>query len=220
MKNLMTYGIAMLLFVTICTLESCKKEKFKLSDKIQNIISEKTLEELVSKGLIVNDGTSPPDVGGIYFVSPYELVSPYGTDDPWTKGKIINDYKYKIYDQNNDDIKVDFKNSANSDVASAVGSFVSGSGKKFTIFSEQNGTSGGATYKNVSIISGEITDDGIKDFQYAFVITDKNDSLNQIMEIGQSRIWKDGNNMSETISTYRMSEPNNKLPSISQVAIE
>ena len=53
------------------------------------------------------------------------------------------------------------------------------------------------TYKQVAVISGEITAQGIKNFRYAFCLLEKNDPFDKVMPVGGTRIWFDSDNMSE-----------------------
>lgn len=185
---------------------SCSKDKEaeELSQKIQNIIPEETVKELEAKGLKINRGNKPPIVEGIFEVSPFELSVPYGPEDSFQKGQIINSYRYKFYDQKNEEIIIDYKQFGTNDQGNGMGSFISGNGKKFSIFTELKGNTGNVSYTHVTIISGEITEDGIKDFQYGFIMADKkDDDRNNYMEIGQSRIWIDGDFITEKVDKLK-----------------
>lgn len=83
---------------------SCSKDKEaeELSQKIQNIIPEETVKDLEAKGLKIHRGNKPPIVDGVFEVDPFELSVPYGPEDSFQKGQIINSYRYKFYDQKNE----------------------------------------------------------------------------------------------------------------------
>lgn len=193
--------------VLVLVFNGCKKEEDNspLSAKIEDIVSESLLNDLRARGLVINEGTTPPAVEGIYQVTPYRLLSPFGPKDSYAKGRIIDDYKYRFYDQLNDDVKLDFK-STGSDRATGVASFLAGNGSKFSLFGEQTGTYSGVSYKIVSVISGEVTATGIGGFQIAVVVTEKGpDPGNVMLAVGQGRIWEDGNGLADKITSYRLS---------------
>lgn len=205
MKNVQRTGFA-LFILSILFLSSCKKDNFNLSADIKNIIPTTMLRELKSKGMAINEGTTPPSIEGIYLASPYTLKSPYGAGDSWVAGRVIADYKYKFYDQTGGNVKVDYKQPSASDHGSGLGSFISGSGNKFSIFSESNGGTSSIEYTTVSVISGELTSTGIKDFQYGFIFTKKTGDDGDVNYIpkGKSRVWIDGNALADKVSTFRM----------------
>lgn len=175
-----------------------------LSDKIQGIVPQAILDDLKAKGLVINEGTQPPQLAGIFIASPYTLLSPYGTEDGWTKGKVISDYKFKLYDQSGDEVKIDVKQS--SETATGLGSYVSGFGNKFTIFAQTKGVQSGIQNTQLLVISGELSNDGIIDFQYAFTFTAKTgDTSNSVLiPVGKSRIWEDGDKLASKTSSFRM----------------
>ncbi len=205
--------IALLLVAGLMlTLNACKKETVDpstgLSTKIQNIVPAAALADLKAKGLVVNEGSQPPNIEGVYLASPMRLVSPYGPTDNYSIGKIIADYRYRFYSQVGDEVKLDYTN-ANNDTGTGQGAFVSGYGNKFTLFIATTGVSRGVNYKAVNVISGEITANGIANFQQALILTEKTgDSSNTVLiPLNQSRVWEDGNLLASKITTFRMATP-------------
>lgn len=199
-------GFLLAVFVGGCKKSDVDPSK-GLSTKIQGIVPKAILDDMKAKGLAVNEGSQPPQLAGIFIASPYTLLSPYGTEDGWQKGKVISDYKFRFYDQVGDEVKLDFKQS--SETATGLGSFVSGFGNKFTIFAQTKGTQNGIQNTQLSVISGEIGADGIINFQYAFTFTEKTgDASNSVLiPVGKSRIWEDGNKLANKTSSFRMAAP-------------
>lgn len=199
-KSIILGAIACVMMLTF----SCKKDN-GLSKNINNIISQKIIDDLQKRGMTINKGSTPPTLPAIVLASSFTLVSPYGAADGWSVGKVIADYKYRFSGQTGDQVKLDYKNSG-SDYATGMASFLSGSGNKFSLFAQVTGTSSEINYKSVKIISGEVTADGIKDFHEALVLTEKegDESNSILMPVGAGRIWKDGDGLAETISTYRL----------------
>ena len=123
------YSLAKLtfLFLLVNLFAACSKKSddptVGFTAKIQNIVPTTIINDLRSRGMTINEGQVPPKLNGAFLISPFELLSPYGTDDNYQKGKIINDYKYQFHDQTDaGDIKYDFTNNS-SDVGKGQGAF-------------------------------------------------------------------------------------------------
>ncbi|MCD8540854.1 MAG: hypothetical protein LRY55_14605 [Leadbetterella sp.] len=71
------------------------------SEEIQEILPDAILRDMRNKGMLVHEGVVPPDIEGIYYIDPYELLSPYGPED-FEKGYIIPGYYYKFSSQSTD----------------------------------------------------------------------------------------------------------------------
>jgi len=204
MKSAKSVTLVFILIISIAA-TSCKKgsgsdpnstTQYQLSSSITNIISQNMINKFVQRGLKINDGLTPPTITGTFTSNPHTLQSPY-TGDSYKTGDVIPDYIYHIYNQSGSNVTIDWRQNGGADVATGLGSFISGSGNSFTLFCQSSGVSTGISYKIVTIISGTITSTGIADFQTAFVLTDKTgDSSNSyLLPIGEGRIWKDGNGL-------------------------
>jgi len=200
--------IALLLPVSALTLTSCKKDTVDptkgLSTRIQTIVSQADIDGLRSRGMIVNEGSQPPNIEGIFSSSPHTLVSPYGPADTYKVGDTFNDLIIRFTEQNSADqsAKVEIKNAGST--ATGVGGFLSGNGNKFSFFAELDFVSGSVTGKQVRLFSGEITADGIKDFYTTIYFKSKNDPNNTQIPVGASRIIKDGNGLASKRTTFRI----------------
>lgn len=195
-------------FMIILLVTSCKKDEPNdngLSDKINAIVSQDIINDLQMRGMTIHTGSDPVNIESIVIASPFTLTSRFGTEDTYPLGHVIPDYKFRFYAQNADELKVEFK-SANSGSGQSYTSFVAGSGNKFSLFTQISGVENGISYKNVSIISGEKTYEGIKDFQYAFVLTEKSGDEDdyKLMPVGKGRIWYDSDHMADATSVYRL----------------
>ncbi|PWJ57377.1 hypothetical protein CLV98_10784 [Dyadobacter jejuensis] len=202
MKNLRISGIALVLVVLSL---SCKEKKTELPG-VPDFVPKEIIDDFRSKGLIINEGVTPPMLEGYYLASPLTLLVPFGPDDPYQAGKLFSDYRYSFYDQTDDNqIKYDFKSANGSATGTGTGSFISGEGNKFTLYSEQIGETYGIENKQITIISGELDSDGIKNWQEAFVFTYKGDDPNgQLIQVGQGRIIYDSDHISERVSSLRL----------------
>ena len=63
------------------------------------------------------------------------------------------------------------------------------------------------------MVSGTKTDEGIKDFYYGFVMTDKgSDPNHKLMDVGVYRVFKDGDGISEP-TTWEFENSSNQMRS-------
>jgi hypothetical protein len=95
-----------------------------------------------------------------------------------------------------------------TDEGAGQGCYLSGDGNNFSLFAEVESVSSGIQNRTLVVISGAISAAGIKDFQYAFLLVDKDgDESNLIlMPENTSRIWEDGDKLATFIpksKTYR-----------------
>ncbi len=205
----MSTSVHTLLAITVfCLLgvSGCKKNEVDptkgFSDKIQSIISTDEIAKLRTRGMIINEGSVPPTIEGIYVSSPHELLSGY-EGDSYKTGDKFTDLIFRFTNQSSTDktAKVDIKNGGAT--GTGVGGFLSGNGNNFTFFAEIDLKSGTATAKQVRIFSGEITADGIKNFYTTLLVTSKVDPNNELIPVGASRIIKDGNSLASSRTTFR-----------------
>ena len=211
---LLAIGFLLVLFTAGCQKKEVDPSK-GLSDKIQGIVPQAVLDDMKAKGLAINEGSQPPQLAGIFIANPYTLLSPYGPEDSWQTGRVISDYKFRFYDQADDEVKLDFKQSR--ETATGLGSFVSGFGNKFTIFAQTKGVQDDIENTQLSVISGELSDDGIVNFQYAFTFTAKtgDDDNSTLIPVGKARIWEDGDKLASKTTTFRVAAPGAGQPALS-----
>jgi hypothetical protein len=171
------FGLMMILTVLSLGLVSCAKdEKVKedeLSEDILNFVPDETLQQIMDMGMVINKGVDPPDMEGEYLASPYEMIATTVADD-YSLGTIFADYYFRLYDQDNDNltIKLDYYNGGEQ--GSGLGGFISGNGNEFSVFIEVNSEYSGYEATLLHLISGTMTDDGIKDFYFTNYMLDNN----------------------------------------------
>ena len=168
----------MILSVLFLGLASCEKDKEtkddELSEDIQNFVSEETLQQLQDLGMEINKGMDPPDMEGTYVASPFEMIATSIENDYYPVGSIISDYYFRLYDQDNEDmtIKIDYANGP--ETGTGMGGFISGNDDEFSVFIEVEVETNGYKATVLQLISGTMTDDGIKDFYFANWMLDNN----------------------------------------------
>lgn len=215
MKTIHTSALAALLLSTVLFLDGCKKKDPEpgLSAKIQQIVPQVALDDMKAKGMIINEGNSPPNIEGIFEGNPFTLLTPYGPEDSYAKGRVTTSYRWRFTGQKNDDVQVEEKQLGGTGSSTGTASFLAGSGKKFSLFGQLIGTQGNASYKQLVVISGEITDTGIKDFQYALLFTEKTGAgSGNLIPINKARIWIDGNQLASKTTTFRIGAIDNPQP--------
>ncbi len=205
--------ILYLLVIGFSLLQSCSKKKDKTSDTsglsqdIQNFVPQTVIDSMRAWGLTINEGKVPPMINGIYDLSKnYCIFDNSGNDQAET---YFADYRFRFRDQDNDKltISLDFKNTTGygTDSASGKGSFISGNGNDFTVFTENKGISDGIHYEDISFYSGTITSTGIKNFQMGRYLKSKDpDPDHKLVDVGTSRIFEDDDGFSDKITTYRI----------------
>ncbi len=164
-----------------------EEEELVSTQKVQTIISNSKLELFKSNGLSIYKGDNPPTIYGAYLADDLDCTS--STDGVYLQDLV---YYYNFYGQTSDfDISLDYTNQS-GDTASGRGAFISGDGNNFSIYMEAHGTSGSATYTTVSIYSGTLTSYGITNFQFGFIMVEKYDPYDSLMEVNNLRVYDEG----------------------------
>ncbi len=197
--------VSLLVLASSCTNKATVDPTKGFSAKIQSIISQSDIDALRAKGMVINEGSQPPSIEGIFASSPHRLVAPYGPKDTYAVGYDFGDLVMRFTGQNATEqtALVEIKNAGST--GSGQGGFLAGNGQKFTFFAEVDLVSGTATAKQVRIFTGEITADGIKDFYTTLLIKSKVDPNDELIPVGSARILKDGDGLASKRSSFRRS---------------
>ena len=175
--------------------DQVKKSNFNIPAEAKAIIPEELIGKMAANGMTINEGTNPPNIEGIFATGILELIYKSSEEDGYPIGKEIEGYRYKFYEQKGTKVKADYvhEDLVSDDNATGKGAIISGSGNKFTAYLKLTGSFQGLTYTEGAVYSGEITANGVKDFQWAFCILDKkNDHTDKkLIPIGGIRIWVD-----------------------------
>ncbi|GAA4308345.1 hypothetical protein GCM10023149_02240 [Mucilaginibacter gynuensis] len=183
-------------------LSGCKKDKKadpkpdepaeEFTKEILNIIPKHTIDSLRSFGMVINEGTTPPNLEGSYYTNDSNCF--FDNSNFVKIGKWRGNYTYKFYNQKNEDltIDIDYEIDGRTDVANGVGSFISGNGNKFSAFFVTKGIARGINYKSLTIISGTKTAEGITNWTDCLRITEKDaDPTNILINVSGTRIFKE-----------------------------
>lgn len=193
-----TLKAAIVVLLIPAFLMGCKKDKKTTPEQevfakeILNIVPKATIDTLRSWGMVINEGKTPPNLAGAYYTNTTNCF--FDNSDAIRLGRWRGNYTYRFYDQNNEKltINIDYNIDGNTDVAKGVGSFISGSGDKFSAFFVTEGVSLEIKYKTLTIISGTKTADGIVDWTDMLRMTQKDsDPKKRLIGVGGTRIFKE-----------------------------
>ena len=182
-----------------------KTSNFNIPAEAKAIIPEKFIGEMAANGMTIHEGTNPPNIEGIYLLDNLKFLYTSDPDDHYfTKGQPAADYKYKFYDQQGVKVKSNYKvlKFGAFDVATGSGAIISGSGNKFTVFLSHAANTEGVKNNDITLISGELTSQGIKNLVYVLTVTQKDDSNNKIMKVGTYRIFTHYESIAQKQTTY------------------
>ncbi|MDR2231604.1 MAG: hypothetical protein LBE56_00610 [Tannerella sp.] len=186
-----------------------------LTDEIHNIIPDEILEKFKGLDIVINGGNNPPNITGSYFISPL-IITKTNFNGSTSLGRMNMDLTFSEQNNTNLTVKVDYtKRYLDSGTflgGDGLGAFITGEGNKFSVFFEANGTSRGGPYKSVEIMSGEITSEGIKNWQRAYIMTQESSAT---IKVGQGRLNIDSDGFSErTTGGTQPNWPDNVVGSI------
>jgi len=195
--------ITMALLAIPVLITACKKEKKTnptntLPPVVNTIITQAQIDTLKKHGAVINEGTTPPTVSGEFLLSPD--VCSYDNSGENFGGTTFDDYVYKFSNQNTAKftVRVDYADTQGGDTGTdSTATYISGSGKLFTIFAQSTGVESGINYTNLEVISGEVASGGIASFQITDYLSSKGaDPDNKLEPAGSTRIFYDSDMLS------------------------
>ena len=175
----------------------CQKYIVDVPEEVNNFLNMDFIEILEGKGLEINNGLTPANVTGNYFV------------DNWTNlesGTRYVNYSFQFINQTSE-YKIEVRSAAEFSDASAIIAYISGEGPSFSIYSEQDhniNDSGHTVFiKTADIYSGELTQNGILNFQNGFIILEKeNDLYDRFLNVGDSRVVYEADFMADAVGAF------------------
>jgi hypothetical protein len=178
--------------------------------RINQVVPEWILEKM-EPYIPIYEGDNPPVVEGVYLVTPMTLFYNSDPNSSYRPGKVFADLYMYLYDQDKVNNSINYLgyevNSYGETIAEEYGqgAFISGEGLNFSIFfntiSESYYSDGVVPSKKALIISGTKTSTGIRDVYYSFVMIDKDDPHGHLMDVGDFRVFKDGDGFVDMIGT-------------------
>jgi len=166
----------------------------------QDFIPDEILAEIRENGQPIFEGLNPPDVTGRYFSDPVTLVAS-NFDDPDDPGNTYAPLTSNFTDFNDEELTLKVDVEQGSAGGSGYGSFISGSGNDFTIYVRIERERDGVQTLQTWVYSGTLQDNGIVNLYLSiFMINDGGDPNGNLLDIGQGRLFKDGDGFSPKIN--------------------
>lgn len=172
--------------------------------------------------MTIHEGSNPPIITGYYLLDPVKLV--YTSDGDYEPGEVFADIYIYFGAQNKWQID-EYKDKQSGSIGTAKDVVIVGSGKDFTAYYivenylDYDNDGSNESYAKTSVLfSGTLTQDGIEDAQYAFILLEAIDPLNEIMSENEFRIFKDGDGLASTCSSWGYYAPR-RIPQENELEI-
>ncbi len=216
MKTNFLFKIMLLFF--ILAFNSCEKDEDYNADYLDDATTEVPTEEpftgsvsdieallgsgnyqiITQSGFKVYTGDNPPRVNGQYVIDEARLKASTVPGDQVNQYFLPYNISYSNF--NLDALTVDFKGKQGGQSDEGKGIFISGDSKFFTSIRVNVSTYNFEDAKSAVLISGKLTDQGIKDCQFMYIMVDNyGNPSGQWIEEGSYRIIYDVDGMAEKI---------------------
>ena len=182
-----------------------KTSGFNIPAEAKAIIPEEFIGKMAANGMTINEGTNPPNIQGIFATGDLKMTyTSLGDDDGYSVGQEIPSYRYKFYDQKGTKVKTDYINEwiTSTERATGRGTIISGEGNKFTAYLDVNITNGEIKSRDVSVLSGEITPEGIRNIQMGLCIVEKDDPKGELIPVGGIRVFNNESSLAVRKQNY------------------
>lgn len=170
--------------------------------KIPEGVIPQAIREQFEQYMPIYEGTTPPNITGEYLCKPDVLV--FTSDDDFEPGDLFAPMYFAFENQTESGMAT-YRNRQASATAEAPEVYVVGSGNNFTAYflsyetrTDDDGNVT-ATSKMSHIMSGTLTPEGIVNFRNSFIMLEKDDPSDLLMDVNEYRVFKDGD---ELVSYY------------------
>jgi len=177
-----------------------------LTQEIVNLVPDSILTEIKSLGMPIYGGENPPNIENSYFASPFVLIASNRESDEI--GYTYSDYYVKFYNQDNKELKIEMDYQNGPEIGTGMGSYIVGDDNNFSVFVEVDAeASDGSKAKLVHIISGEWTEEGIKNLYFAnFMLDNYGNETGYWIEDGDGRVIYDSDGFSPITDSFKQFE--------------
>ncbi len=167
----------------------------EFDQRITQQIPKEYLEKMASH-MPIYAGNTPPAIEGTFCMDNYTLVF---ASDNFSSTNLADIY-LQLSEQNTSKNTIMYQDKQGYQASEKTEMIVMGKGNNFTVFAVVPGSYKTTTYKLATIVSGTMTDGGIKDCYQAILMVDKNDPDDLVMAEGTYRIFKDGDGLAAPAS--------------------
>lgn len=209
--------LLLILFASVC-LTSCLREGIDTIalpfGKIPDGVIPAEIREQFEQYIPIYEGITPPNITGEYLVSPDVLV--FTSDGNFDPGYQFADMYIQFYDQTPSGI-CKYRHRQSLSTADAPEVYVVGRDNNFTAYFiedeirfDDNGDT--LAYCKISkIVSGTWTEHGIENYRNGFIMLEKYDPTDLLMDVNVFRVVEDGNGFSENynwVKSYSKDDAN------------
>ena len=169
----------------------------KKDTRISTVIPD-DLRETIEKYIPIYDGITPPNIEGTYYVWEEQLVASNIENDGVGRKLSYPDY-IRFYDQDMTNNTISMVRVMNTEWGKGDGAFISGYGDNFTVYFDLTVNSRGSVAKEAYIVSGTLTSVGISNIYKGFIMKEKDDPDDHMVDVGSFRFFSDEDGVSEKV---------------------
>ena len=176
-------------------------EENGLTHDINEMVPDSLLDIIKNMDMPIYRGGNPPTIEGSYLSTPFTLINSNRDGD--NIGSTYSDYYLKFSNQNDKEltINIDYKNGG--ETGYGIGGFIVGEDNNFSVFSKLTVVVNADTAYILNLVSGELQNDGIKDFHLAlFMLDNQGNPSGYYINNGEGRIFKDSDGMADKIDSF------------------
>ncbi len=207
MKKRLFISIICLLgiFVSCSKDEDSKLDENQLTPAINNLVPDEILDEIISLGMPINRGATPPNVENTYFCTPFILKASNRPGD--NAGMSFQDMTLTFKNQNNENLTISMdyftgNGGAGTESGNGIGAYIVGTGNNVTIFAKTSSDISGDPADLLHVISGTVTASGISNLHYAnFMLNNYGNPNGKWIEEGEGRIIYDSDGSSPIVTS-------------------
>jgi hypothetical protein len=192
MKNLFKLLFLILLLVSCSDDDDSGTGDFDGSiQSLEQFYTPELVQALEDLGFIINEGSEPPNIEGVFFGSPIILDESSVPGDEI--GSVFSDYILTFLNQDNQNLQVDFQGQSGSQSDDGFGSLISGENNTFSVYLKTTSQiEDSVTVETAFAISGKLIVEGIENLQIAvLMLDDKGDPDGIYIENNTGRLLYD-----------------------------
>lgn len=192
----------LLIMTTLVALTGCLKEGADTIalplGKIPDGVIPIAIRDQFEQYMPIYEGIAPPRIVGEYLAQPLTLV--FTSDYNFDVGHVFAP-QYFAFESQSSSGMARYKERQGGGETEAPNVYVVGEGNNFTAYfisTSANYSSDGelrSTSKMSTIMSGTLTNEGISNYRYAFIMLEKDDPNHILMEVNEYRVFEDGDGL-------------------------
>jgi len=159
--------------------------------RITDLVPDELFDAMDNLDMPIYKGQDPPVINGNFLAKPIILLNT-NVDNDYAIGTTFADYFFRFSNQKTSQLEVDFAYKSGGEEGTGLGAFMSGSGSEFSVFIKGQSSRGGSTVDMLTVVSGEVKGNAIKNFHMAnFMLDDHGDPGNAFMGNNTGRVFHD-----------------------------